>query len=70
MIRVEPPTHLRTPAQVGGEVKIDVKGEATRRSVLDALEASDPMRGTIRDHISQERRPFLCFFGCSTDLFP
>ena len=69
MIRVELPAPLRTLAQVGGEVKIDVEGEATQRSVLDAVEACYPMlRGTIRDHISQERRPFLRFFACGTDL--
>ena len=70
MIRVELPVHLRTLARVSGEVKIDVEGEATQRSVLDALEACYPMlRGTIRDHISQERRPFLRFFACGMDLF-
>jgi len=69
MIRVELPFHLRTLARVGGQVKIDVEGETTQRSVLDALEACYPMlRGTIRDHISQERRPFLRFFACGTDL--
>jgi molybdopterin synthase sulfur carrier subunit len=69
MIRVELPAPLRTLAQVGGEVKIDVEGEATQRSVLDALEACYPMlRGTVRDHISQERRPFLRFFACGADL--
>ena len=69
MIRVELPSHLRTLAQVGSEVKIDVDGEATQRSVLDALEACYPMLcGTIRDHISQQRRPFLRFFACGTDL--
>jgi len=69
MIRVELPAHLRTLAQVDGEVKIDVESEATQRSVLDALEACYPMlRGTIRDHISQQRRPFLRFFACETDL--
>jgi len=69
MIRVELPAHLRTLAQVDGEVKIDVESEATQRSVLDALEACYPMlRGTIRDHISQQRRPFLRFFACKTDL--
>jgi molybdopterin synthase sulfur carrier subunit len=57
MIRVELPAHLRTLAQVDGEVKIDVESEATQRSVLDALEACYPMlRGTIRDHISQQRQ--------------
>ena len=69
MIRIELPVHLRTLARVGGEVKIDVGGEATQRSVLDALEACYPMlRGTIRDHISQQRRPFLRFFACGMDL--
>ena len=69
MIRVELPVHLRTLAQVGGEVKIDVESEPTQRSVLDALEACYPMlRGTIRDHVSQERRPFLRFFACGVDL--
>jgi sulfur-carrier protein len=67
MIRVELPAHLRTLAQVDGEVQVE--GEATQRSVLDALEACYPMlRGTIRDHISQQRRPFLRFFACQTDL--
>ena len=69
MIRVELPAQLRTLAQVGGEVKIDVEGEATQRSVLDALEACYPMlSGTIRDHITHQRRPFLRFFACETDL--
>ena len=69
MIRVELPVHLRTLARVGGEVKIDVEGEATQRSVLDELEACYPMlRGTIRDHISHQRRPLLRFFACATDL--
>ena len=69
MIRIELPAPLRTLADVGGELKIDVEGEATQRSVLDALEACYTMlRGTIRDHISQKRRPFLRFFGCGTDL--
>jgi molybdopterin synthase sulfur carrier subunit len=69
MIRIELPEHLRTLAQVDGEVKIDVETQATQRSVLDALEACYPMlRGTIRDHISQRRRPFLRFFACETDL--
>jgi len=69
MIRVELPAHLRTLAHVGGEVRIDVESEATQRSVIDALEACYPMlRGTIRDHISQQRRPFLRFFACETDL--
>jgi molybdopterin synthase sulfur carrier subunit len=69
MIRIKLPAHLRTLAQVDGEVKIDVESEATQRSVLDALETCYPMlRGTIRDHISQQRRPFLRFFACGTDL--
>jgi hypothetical protein len=69
MIRVELPAHLRTLARVDGEVKIDVESEATLRSVLDALEACYPMlRGTIRDHISQQRRPFVRYFACETDL--
>ena len=69
MIRVELPAQLRTLAQVDGEGKIDVEGEATQRSVLDALEACYPMlRGTIRDHISQQRRPCLRLFACETDL--
>ena len=69
MIRVELPALLRTLAQVDGEVTIAVETEATQRSVIDALEACYPMlRGTIRDHISQQRRPFLRFFACETDL--
>jgi len=69
MIRLVLPTHLRTLAQVGAEVKLDVPGLVTQRSVLDALEAHYPMlRGTIRDHITQKRRPFLRFFACEQDL--
>jgi sulfur-carrier protein len=69
MIRIELPAHLQILAQVGGEVKIDVESEATQRSVLDALEACYPvLRGTIRDHISRERRPLLRFFACGVDL--
>ncbi|MDQ2924044.1 MAG: MoaD/ThiS family protein, partial [Acidobacteriota bacterium] len=69
MIRVELPAHLRTLARVGGEVTIDVRGRATQRSVLDALEAAYPvLRGTIRDHVTLERRPFLRFFACQEDL--
>ena len=69
MIRIKLPAHLRTLAQVDGEVKIDLESEATQRSVLDALETCYPMlRGTIRDHISQQRRPFLRFFACGRDL--
>jgi hypothetical protein len=69
MIRVILPPHLRTLAHVGGEIELDVEGEATQRSVLDTLEASYPMlRGTIRDHVTQQRRPFLRFFACEEDL--
>jgi sulfur-carrier protein len=69
MIRVVLPAHLRTLARVDGEVKLDVRGEATQRSVLDALEASYPMlRGTIRDQVTQERRAFVRFFACEQDL--
>ena len=69
MIRVVLPAHLRTLAHVDSEVKLDVEGQATQRSVLDALEACYPMlRGTIRDQVTQERRPFLRFFACEEDL--
>jgi molybdopterin synthase sulfur carrier subunit len=69
MIRVILPPHLRTLAQVGAEVKLDVDGPVTQRSVLDALEARYPMlRGTIRDHVTQKRRPMLRFFACEEDL--
>jgi len=69
MIRVILPPHLRTLARVSGEVSLDVEGLATQRSVLDALEVSYPMlRGTIRDHVTQQRRPFVRFFACSEDL--
>ncbi len=69
MIRVELPFHLRTLANIHGEVKLDVQGPVTQRSVLDALEANFPMlRGTIRDHVTQQRRPFLRFYACEQDL--
>ena len=69
MIRVVLPAHLRTLAQVDGEVKLDLAGEATQRAVLDALETSYPMlRGTIRDHVTHRRRPFVRFFACERDL--
>src|SRR5437899_11014047 len=69
MIRVVLPTHLRTLAKVDGEVKLDIEGQATQRSVLDALEACYPMlRGTIRDQVTQQRRPFLRFFACAEHL--
>jgi hypothetical protein len=69
IIRVVLPAHLRTLAHVDGEVKLDVQGEVTQRSVLDALEACYPMlRGTIRDHVTHQRRAFLRFFACEEDL--
>jgi hypothetical protein len=69
MIRVILPPHLRTLTQVRDEVELEVQGQATQRSVLDALEARYPMlRGTIRDHVTQQRRPFLRFFACEQDL--
>jgi molybdopterin converting factor small subunit len=69
MIRVVLPAHLRTLARVGGDVELEVEGDVTQRSVLDALEARFPMlRGTMRDQVTQERRPFLRFFACSEDL--
>ncbi len=69
MIRVQLPHHLRTLAHVDGEVQLDVEGLATQRAVLDALEARYPVLcGTIRDHITRERRPFLRFFACEQDL--
>ena len=68
-IRVILPPHLRTLARVGAEVQLEVGGPVTQRSVLDALEKAYPMlRGTIRDQVSQERRPFLRFFACEEDL--
>jgi hypothetical protein len=69
MIRVELPPHLRGLARISGEVELDIQGPVTQRSVLDALEASFPMlRGAIRDHVTQKRRPFLRFFACGEDL--
>lgn len=69
MIRVILPPHLRTLAQVDGEVALEVEGAATLRSVLDALETRYPMlRGTIRDQVTHQRRPFLRFFACKEDL--
>jgi sulfur-carrier protein len=68
-IRVVLPAHLRTLARVNGEVKLEVAPPITRGAVLDALEATFPMlRGTIRDHVTRERRPFLRFFACEEDL--
>ena len=69
MIRVVLPAHLRKLAHVNGEATLDVEGQVTQRSVLDALEARYPMlRGTIRDHVTQQRRPFVRFFACEQDL--
>jgi sulfur-carrier protein len=68
MIRVELPAHLRTLARVSTEVKLEVEGPATQRSVLDALEAAYPMLlGTVRDHATGVRRPFVRFFACGED---
>ena len=69
MMRVVLPAHLRTLAGVDGDVTIEVKGQATLRSVLDALEAAYPtLRGTIRDQVTQQRRPFVRFFACEQDV--
>jgi sulfur-carrier protein len=69
MIRVALPLHLRTLASVDGDIEIEVDGPVTRSSVLDALEARYPMlRGTIRDHVGGQRRPFLRFFACGEDI--
>jgi len=69
MIRVILPSHLRNLAHIEGEVEVEVKGQATQCSVLDALEAKFPMlRGTIRDHVTQKRRAFLRFYACQEDL--
>src|SRR5579859_785543 len=68
-IRVVLPPHLRTLIKFYGEVQLDISGPATQRKVLDALEARYPvLRGTIRDHVTQQRRPFLRFFACERDL--
>ena len=69
MIRVRLPYQLRTLAGVGTQVELEVRRPVTQRAVLDALEAEFPMlRGTIRDHVTQERRPFVRFFACEQDL--
>ena len=69
MIRVVLPYHLRTLANVGAEVQLDVKGPVTQRAILNALEARYQMlTGTIRDHVTRQRRPFLRFFACGEDL--
>jgi hypothetical protein len=68
-IRVYLPAHLRNLARLSGEAVIEVEGPVTQRSILDALEASYPMlRGTIRDHVTEQRRPFVRFFACEEDL--
>ena len=68
-IRVVLPPHLRTLAHVSGDVELQIETPITQRSVLDTLEARYPMlRGTIRDHVTQQRRPFLRFFACEEDL--
>ncbi len=68
MVRIIIPYHLRTLAQTGAEVQLEVAGPVTLRAVLDALEARYPMlRGTIRDHVTQQRRPFLRYFACEAD---
>jgi molybdopterin synthase sulfur carrier subunit len=69
MIRVVLPGHLRTLSGAGGEVTVEVEGSVTQRSILDALEARYPMlRGTVRDHVTKERRPFVRFFACQEDF--
>ncbi|HEY3837743.1 MAG TPA: MoaD/ThiS family protein [Bryobacteraceae bacterium] len=69
MIRVELPTHLRTLAHVKGEITLEIEGPVTQRSVLDAIEAQYPMlEGTMRDHVTLQRRPFIRFFACGQDL--
>jgi hypothetical protein len=69
MIRLMLPSHLRVLARVSGDVELEITGPVTPRTVLDALEARYPMlRGTIRDHVTQQRRPFLRFFACEEDL--
>jgi sulfur-carrier protein len=69
MIEVVLPAHLRTLARFDGDVKLEVQGAATQRSVLDALETKYPMlQGAIRDHVTQQRRPYIRFFACSEDL--
>jgi molybdopterin synthase sulfur carrier subunit len=69
MIRVVLPAHLRTLARVSGDVELEIEGAVTQRSILDALEARYPMLcGTIRDHVTKERRPFLRFFACAEDF--
>jgi len=69
MIRVVLPAHLRTLGRIEGEVQLQVEGQVTQRSIIDALEAQYPMlSGTIRDHVTQQRRPYVRFFACEQDL--
>jgi molybdopterin synthase sulfur carrier subunit len=69
MIRVVLPQHLRTLARVSGEVELDVQPPISQRSILDSLEAAYPvLRGTVRDHVTKKRRPFVRFFACEQDL--
>ena len=69
MIRVILPVHLRTLAKVGSELSLEMEGPVTQRAIIDALEAKYPMLGgTIRDHVTQKRRPFVRFFACEEDL--
>ena len=69
MVRVVMPAHLRTLAKVSGEVQLEIKGPVTQRSILNALEDRYPMlQGTIRDHVTQQRRAFVRFFACQEDL--
>jgi molybdopterin synthase sulfur carrier subunit len=69
LVRVALPAHLRTLARVDGPVELDVEGSATQRAILDALEARYPMLcGTMRDHVTKQRRPFVRFFACGQDL--
>jgi len=69
MVRVELPTHLRILAKIPGEVQLEMEGEPTQLSLLNALEARYPsLKGTIRDHVTKQRRPFMRFFACEEDL--
>jgi len=69
MVRIELPQHLRTLARVGTEISVEVQGQVTQRSIIDAIESSYPMlRGTIRDYATDRRRPFLRFYACEEDL--
>ena len=69
MILVVLPAHLRTLAQIDGDAELEVQGQVTQRAIIDALESRYPMlRGTIRDHVTGERRPFIRFFACEQDL--